>query len=176
MRVVVGSNPAIPTNLNIANFAGSLLARSQKFQITQHAFFPVVLNRYVATIKNFQTAREKLGLKIGNSKIIEGSALDLPLEDNSIDGVITSTPYSFAIDYVDNVEPQLKYLGYDPVKLKANMIGYKAEVLPKNWNFTLICLIKSSRSLQELLRKEQKQFLLSELTIFKQKAYAWKVE
>lgn len=85
--------------------------------------FPVVLNRYVSTIRNFQTAREKLGLKIGGSKIIEGSALDLSLKDDSIDGVITSPPYSFAIDYVDNDEPQLEYLGYDPAKLKANMIG-----------------------------------------------------
>jgi DNA modification methylase len=88
-----------------------------------NVLFPVVLNRYIATIKNFQNAREKLNLQIGKSEIIEGSALNLPLEDNSIDGVITSPPYSFAIDYVDNDRPQLEYLGYEPVKLKEKMIG-----------------------------------------------------
>ncbi len=85
--------------------------------------FPVVLNRYVSTIRNFQIAREKLDLKIGKSKIIEGSAINLPIEDNSIDGVITSPPYSFAIDYVANDEPQLNYLGCDPTELRTNMIG-----------------------------------------------------
>lgn len=85
--------------------------------------FPVVLNRYIATIINFQVAREGLGLQIGKSEIIEGSALDLPLEDSTVDGVITSPPYSFAIDYVNNDKPQLEYLGYEPSKVKENMIG-----------------------------------------------------
>ena len=91
------------------------------------ALFPIVLNRYITTIKNFQNAREKLGLKMGESKIIEDSALKLPLEDNSIDGVITSPPYSFAIDYVDNDRPQLEYLGHDPDKLKEKMIGLQGK-------------------------------------------------
>lgn len=54
--------------------------------------FPIVLNRYITTIKNFQYARDKLGLKIGKTKIIEGDATNLPLENDSIDGVITSPP------------------------------------------------------------------------------------
>lgn len=85
--------------------------------------FPIVLNRYITTIKNFQYARNKLGLKIGKTKIIEGDATNLPLENDSIDGVITSPPYSFAIDYVENDKPQLEYLGCNPTKLKEKMIG-----------------------------------------------------
>ncbi|RMD49978.1 MAG: hypothetical protein D6830_03750 [Ignavibacteria bacterium] len=85
--------------------------------------FPIVLNRYITTIKNFQYARNKLGLKIGKTKIIEGDAANLPLENDSIDGVITSPPYSFAIDYVENDKPQLEYLGCNPTKLKEKMIG-----------------------------------------------------
>lgn len=85
-----------------------------------NVLFPIVLNRYVATIKNFQVVKEKLYLKLGKSKLIEGSALELPLESDSIDGVITSPPYSFAIDYVENDKPQLEYLGYEADKLKEN--------------------------------------------------------
>ncbi len=92
-----------------------------------NVLFPIVLNRYLSTIRNFQDAREKLDLKIGNTKVIEGSALTIPLEDNSADGVITSPPYSFAIDYVDNDKPQLEYLGYNPAQLKEDMIGLQGK-------------------------------------------------
>lgn len=85
--------------------------------------FPRVLQRYIATIKNFQTARQKLALKIGTSQIIQGSILQLPLKDNSIDAIITSPPYSFAIDYLKNDQPQLEYLGCTLASLKNDMIG-----------------------------------------------------
>ena len=87
--------------------------------------FPRVLNRYISTIVNFQKVRQKLGLKIGKSKIQKGNVTNLPLPDNSIDGIITSPPYSFAIDYVENDRPQLEYLGFDPKILKQEMIGLK---------------------------------------------------
>ena len=85
--------------------------------------FPRVLERYVLTIKYFQEARNKLGLKIGKSKIMHGSVLNLTLEDNSVDTIITSPPYSFAIDYLKNDQPQLEYLGYDIETLRPEMIG-----------------------------------------------------
>ncbi len=118
--------------------------------------FPVVLNRYISTIKNFQTAREKLGLKIGKSKIIEGSALDLPLEDNSVDGVITSPPYSFAIDYVDNDKPQLEYLDCDPVKLKTNMIGLQGRGIAERLELYFDMLDKVFAGLARVTKKGTK--------------------
>lgn len=85
--------------------------------------FPKVLDRYISTIKNFQFAKNKLHLNIGKSNIIQGNAAKIPLDDNSVDGVITSPPYSFAIDYIENDKPQIEYLGYDPKELKKEMIG-----------------------------------------------------
>lgn len=85
--------------------------------------FPRVLQRYISTISNFQKARQKLNLQIGNSKIIQGSVCNLPLEDNSVDAIITSPPYSFAIDYLKNDQPQLEYLGYELDSLRKDMIG-----------------------------------------------------
>ena len=85
--------------------------------------FPRVLERYVSTIKYFQEAREKINLKIGKSKIIQGSVLNLPIGENSVDAIITSPPYSFAIDYLKNDQPQLEYLGYNLEDLRKDMIG-----------------------------------------------------
>lgn len=85
--------------------------------------FPRVLERYISTIKYFQDARQKINLKIGKSEIIQGSVLNLPIGENSVDAIITSPPYSFAIDYLKNDQPQLEYLGYSLEDLREEMIG-----------------------------------------------------
>ncbi len=85
--------------------------------------FPSVLKRYIGQINSFIQARDKLNLNIGNARFGIGDARDLPLEDNSIDAIITSPPYSFAIDYAENDRPQLEYLGYNVNELKNQMIG-----------------------------------------------------
>jgi DNA modification methylase len=89
--------------------------------------FPSVLKRYIGQINSFVQARNKLKLHIGKAKFEIGDARNLPLEDNSIDAIITSPPYSFAIDYAENDRPQLEYLGYDISKLKDEMIGLKGK-------------------------------------------------
>jgi len=89
--------------------------------------FPSVLKRYIGQINSFIQAREKLNLKIGTARFEIGDAINLPIEDNSIDAIITSPPYSFAIDYAENDRPQLEYLGYDVSKLKDEMIGLKGK-------------------------------------------------
>jgi len=85
--------------------------------------FPTVLRRYFAAVQEFNLVREELGLVLGKSRVVCGDARKLDLPDDSIDGVIFSPPYSFAIDYVANDELQLKYLGIDPAALSARMVG-----------------------------------------------------
>ena len=92
-----------------------------------NVLFPSVLKRYVAQINSFIKASEKLNLKIGKARFEIGDARKLPIENNSVDAIITSPPYSFAIDYAENDRPQLEYLGYDVSKLKDEMIGLKGK-------------------------------------------------
>jgi len=88
-----------------------------------NTLFPVVLKRYVGQIDSFIRTRDKLNLKIGKAYFRIGDARKLPIKDDSIDAIITSPPYSFAIDYIENDRPQLEYLGYNPDSLKEEMIG-----------------------------------------------------
>ena len=86
--------------------------------------FEKVLQRYQSTVFDFLTNPYYKKEKIGFVKVLSNSnALKLELNDESVDGVITSPPYSFAIDYVKNDEAQLKYLGYDTETIKTKMIG-----------------------------------------------------
>ena len=90
--------------------------------------FAKVLKRYEDNVINFILNTLKYITKLGNLKILENAtALKIPLDDNSIDGVITSPPYSFAIDYVKNDESQLNYLGYNVNEIRNNMIGLKGK-------------------------------------------------
>lgn len=86
--------------------------------------FKKVLERYQNTVLDFLSNPYYKKDTLGFVRILSDSnALKLELNSASVDGVITSPPYSFAIDYVKNDESQLKYLGYDTETIKSNMIG-----------------------------------------------------
>jgi hypothetical protein len=85
--------------------------------------FPELLERYLAAVEAFNGTRQELGLPMGHARIVQGDARELDLPDESVDGVLFSPPYSFAIDYVENDRPQLEFLGVDVAALKDNMVG-----------------------------------------------------
>lgn len=115
--------------------------------------FPLVLNRYISTIINFQKARQKLALKIGKSKIKRASITNLPLPDNSVDGIITSPPYSFAIDYVENDRPQLEYLGFDPKDLSEEIIGLNGRGIEEKLKLYFDDIKKSLKEMSRVVKK-----------------------
>lgn len=83
-----------------------------------------VLERYQNTVLDFLSNPHYKKDALGFVRILSDSnALKLELNSESVDGVITSPPYSFAIDYVKNDEAQLKYLGCDTETIKSNMVG-----------------------------------------------------
>ncbi len=91
---------------------------------THRQLFEKVLKRYIETVTNFKMISSKYIDHFGIVEVLTNtSAKKIPLENKSVDGVITSPPYSFAIDYVKNDESQLKYLGYDINELKKGMVG-----------------------------------------------------
>ncbi len=92
---------------------------------TARDLFPDLLSRYLAAVHSFNKTREELELRLGQAQVIEGDALRLQLPPETIDGVLFSPPYSFAIDYVENDRPQLQFLGVNIEDLKQGMVGLK---------------------------------------------------
>jgi len=85
--------------------------------------FPDLLARYLAAVKAFNESRVALELALGKAEVICGDARKLDLPEESVDGVVFSPPYSFAIDYVENDRPQLERLGVKVDELKHDMVG-----------------------------------------------------
>ena len=83
------------------------------------------VNLMLASVKDYLQIKEKLNLKLGDVKIEVGDARNIKLQDNSVDGIITSPPYSIALDYVQNDIHSLKDLGYDVLKMRDDFIGVR---------------------------------------------------
>ncbi|MDR0588556.1 MAG: hypothetical protein LBG61_06270, partial [Burkholderiales bacterium] len=90
--------------------------------------FAKVLPRYIETVKSTLDNPYFDKNTIGNVKVLSNSeALNIDLAEESMDCVITSPPYSFAIDYVENDKDQLEFLGYNTKELKTKLIGLKGK-------------------------------------------------
>ena len=83
------------------------------------------INLMIASIKDYIEIKERLGLKLGKVKFEVGDSRNVNLPDNSVDGIVTSPPYSIALDYVKNDEHSLKDLGFDVSKIRNDFIGVR---------------------------------------------------
>lgn len=87
--------------------------------------------KMIASVEDYSNAIKKHNLKIGKTKILEGDSRKINLKDESVDGIITSPPYSIALNYVANDAHSLKALGYDLDKIKEDFIGVRGTGLNK---------------------------------------------
>jgi SAM-dependent methyltransferase len=92
----------------------------------EHSFYKN-LDLMIKSVKDFKNVSRELNLKLGKIKIEKGDSRNLPLDDNSVDGIITSPPYSVALDYVSNDAHALKVLGYDLMEIREEFIGVRGK-------------------------------------------------
>jgi DNA modification methylase len=81
--------------------------------------------KMIASIKDYTEIKNKLNLILGSVDIKVGDARKINLPDNSVDGIITSPPYSIALDYIKNDEHSLHDLGYDSFTMRDDFIGLR---------------------------------------------------
>lgn len=114
-------------NLILLAFLDALGYSKRVVRSNHKQLFKKVLTRYIETVKSFLQNKYFDG-NIGQLTVLEtSSALKMELDKNSVDGIITSPPYSFAIDYVENDKDQLEYLGFNTEDLKKDLIGLKGK-------------------------------------------------
>ncbi|TSC95083.1 MAG: putative RNA methylase [Parcubacteria group bacterium Licking1014_1] len=87
--------------------------------------------KMIASVEDYEKARKQFNLRLGNTIIIQGDSRKINLKDESIDGIITSPPYSIALNYVVNDAHSLQALGYDLNKIKEDFIGVRGIGLDK---------------------------------------------
>ncbi|ALM76067.1 DNA methyltransferase [Thermococcus barophilus] len=90
-------------------------------------FFHQNLKDYLRTLSGAYETINRLGIRLGNYEVIIGSTLSLPYKDNTVKAIVTSPPYSIALDYIKNDEHLLTYFGIDISALRDQMIGLKGK-------------------------------------------------
>ena len=74
---------------------------------------------------NSQKSVNSLGMSIGIGKCEVADARNMPLDSESIDGIIFSPPYSFAIDYIENDITQLQMMKTDIPEMRSKLTGLR---------------------------------------------------
>jgi len=85
------------------------------------------LNLMIDSVRDYVEITSRLNLKLGDVDIRLGDARNIDLPDNSIDGIITSPPYSIALDYVQNDAHSLEDMGYNLTDIRENFIGVRGK-------------------------------------------------
>jgi len=96
--------------------------------------FKAILERYLFVAEKIQNVLKGVESDIAHADALEGDARALFLEDQSVDGIIFSPPYSFAIDYLKNDSFHLDFLGVKTDKLRENMIGLRGRGLSEKFD------------------------------------------
>jgi len=82
-------------------------------------------DKMLRSVRDHVAAKERLGLDFGAVEVREGDARALDLPDESIDGIVTSPPYSIALNYVKNDEHALEAMGFDLDEISGEFIGVR---------------------------------------------------
>ena len=95
--------------------------------------FKAILERYLFVVEKIQNVLKGVESNLAEAVVLEGDARALLLEDSSVDGIIFSPPYSFAIDYLKNDSFHLNFMGVDTDKLRDKMIGLRGRKLSEKF-------------------------------------------
>ena len=97
--------------------------------------FRSILERYLFVADKIQKVLTGLEVELAQAVVLEGDARALSLNENCIDGIIFSPPYSFAVDYLANDSFHLNFMSIDTNALREKMIGLRGRNLPEKYQF-----------------------------------------
>jgi len=83
------------------------------------------LELMISSVDDYERAVRELNLQLGKVDMREGDARHLFLEDESVEGIMTSPPYSIALDYVANDAHAFEAMGYDLDKIRDEFVGVR---------------------------------------------------
>ncbi len=97
--------------------------------------FRAILERYLFVAEKIQRVLSGLQMEPTPAEVMEGDARALSLGNGSVDGIIFSPPYSFAVDYLANDSFHLNFMGIDSDVLREKMIGLRGRHLSEKYQY-----------------------------------------
>lgn len=118
-------------NGNVRNFytLARLLAvsdNSRRGRALEQSFMKNT-NLMIDSVKDFKEIVSKLNLVLGKVELKKGDSRAVDFPDNSVDGIITSPPYSIALDYIVNDAHALEDMGYKLNEIREDFVGVRGK-------------------------------------------------
>lgn len=117
--------------------------------------FRAILERYLFVASKIQGVLSGVESELGRSTALEGDARKLSLQDNQVDAILFSPPYSFAIDYIANDAFHLRSMGVNLTRLKGEMVGLRGANLREKYELYVEDMRKVLCECQRVLRPER---------------------
>lgn len=117
--------------------------------------FRAILERYIFVVKKIQSVLEGSESILAEAKISQADARRLSLENDSIDGILFSPPYSFAIDYLANDSFHLNVMGENISLLKEKMVGLHGNTLKEKYQLYIEDMDKILSECARVLKPER---------------------
>ena len=96
--------------------------------------FHAILERYCFVVEKIQNVLGGFESEMAEATALHGDARRMPLDSESVDGVLFSPPYSFAIDYLENDSFHLSYLGVGLDSLRKEMVGLRGSTMREKFD------------------------------------------
>ncbi|MEM3452064.1 MAG: DNA methyltransferase [Candidatus Hadarchaeum sp.] len=93
--------------------------------------FISTVDKMVHSLGDYKAAVDFLGLELGKVDLRIADSRNLPLESGCVDVIITSPPYSMALDYIENDCHSLQAMGCDLTELRSKFIGLRGKGLER---------------------------------------------
>jgi hypothetical protein len=114
--------------------------------------FRAILERYLFVAEKIERVLVGAEEELAEANPLAGDARCLLLQDSSIDGILFSPPYSFAIDYLENDSFHLGFLGVDINKLREEMVGLHGRTLRQKFDYYKVDMEKVLSECARILR------------------------
>ncbi len=116
----------------VRNFfkVSELIAHSDKMRRKKKDFRKSFLKnsaKMITSVSDYADLQEEHNLKLGKVDIYQGDSRELKLDSNSIDGIVSSPPYSIALDYIENDKHAHSALGHDIDVIRNDFIGVRGK-------------------------------------------------
>ncbi len=95
--------------------------------------FRAILERYYFVVEKIQNVLGGFESEMAEATALQRDARSMPLESGSVDGVLFSPPYSFAIDYLENDSFHLNYLCVNLEALRGEMVGLRGGAMKEKF-------------------------------------------
>jgi len=87
--------------------------------------YQTACRKMLDSVQKMARAISDLGIRPGEARLLREDVRRLPLGDETVDCIVTSPPYSIALNYVENDKHALGALGYDVASVKDDFIGVR---------------------------------------------------